>query len=109
MNEWKMTRRSFLSLTASLGVITLLGCPLTTGQGVIIYRRSGRRRHVSNAAKKHNANRLYLTQEAAARDLPHAGDRSKVVSIFISYGMFLMLFSDGKLIADLRRDLKSNS
>lgn len=100
-----MTRREFLGITASLGLMTAVGCLPFTGQGVIVYRRSGKGRHVSNAAKKHNANRLYLTQQAATLDLPHLGDHSKVVMVTISSVMFLKLFSGGKPIADLRHDL----
>ena len=34
----------------------------------VAYRRSGRGRRVSNAAKKHNANRVYSTIEAATAE-----------------------------------------
>jgi hypothetical protein len=105
MNAWKMTRRTFLGLTASVGLMAFFGCTLPPSQSAVVYRRSGRGRHVSNAAKKHNANRLYATMEAAALDMPHAGDRSKIVSVTISYAMYAKLFSGGKSIADLRRDL----
>ena len=60
---------------------------------------------MSNAAKKHNANRLYATKEAATRDLAHPGDRSKVVKVTISSTMYAKLFSGGKLTADLRHGL----
>ncbi len=105
MNALKMTRRTFLSLAASVGVMAFFGCTLPPGQSVVVYRRSGRGRHVSNAAKKHNANRLYATEQAALLDLPHAGDRSKVVPFTISSGMYMGLFAGGKLAADLRHDL----
>ena len=108
MNTWKLTRRNFLSFTASLGFAMLVGCSVTPpplGQGVTVYKRSGRGRHVSNAAKKHNANHLYTTKEAATLDLAHLGDRSKVVSVTISTAMFTKLFSGGKLISDLRHVL----
>ena len=105
MNVWKMTRRTFLSLTASVGLMAFFGCTLPPGQSVVVYQRSGRGRHVSNAAKKHNANRLYATMEAAALDLPHPGDRSKVVSVTMNYGMYMRLFSGGNLVADLRHAL----
>jgi hypothetical protein len=105
MSVWKMTRRTFLSLSTMLGVMTLLGCPLPNGRSVVVYRRSGRGRHVSNAAKKHNANRLYTTEQVALLDLPHPGDHSKVVMVTISYAMYLRLFPGDKHVADLRRDL----
>jgi hypothetical protein len=86
----------------------LVGCTVTPpplGQGVTVYKRSGRGRHVSNAAKKHNANHLYVTELAALQDSAHSGDHSKVVSVSISAAMFTKLFSGGKQIADLRHDL----
>ena len=85
--------------------MTLVGCPLPPSQSVIVYRRSGRGRHVSNAAKKHNANHLYATEQAALQDLAHLGDRSKVVMVTISSDMYAKLFPNGKLTADLRHDL----
>ena len=105
MTVWKMTRRTFLSLTASVGLMAFFGCTLPPGQSVVVYRRSGRGRHVSNAAKRHNANRLYATKEAAALDLPHPGDRSKVASVTINYAMYMRLFSGGNLVADLRHGI----
>ena len=83
----------------------MLGCPLPQGQSVVVYRRSGRGRHVSNAAKKHNANRLYLTEQTALQNLAHLGDRSKVVLVTISSAMYAKLFPNGKLTADLRHYL----
>ena len=70
--------------------------------GVLAFRRSGRGRHVSNAAKKHNANRLYATREAALADPAHPGDKSKVVQVVISRSRHNALFADGTPIADLR-------
>ena len=105
MNISLMSRRSFLSLAASFGLTAIIGCYVPPGRSVVVYRRSGRGRHVSNAAKKHNANRLYATEQAALSDLPHTGDRSKVVPITISSEMYNRLFTITKQIADLRRDL----
>ena len=105
MNSWKLTRRAFLNLTASLGLMTLVGCSLPPGQYVIVYRRSGRGRHISNAAKKHNANHLYATKQAALQGFAHPGDRSKIVMVTISSDMYAKLFPYGKLTADLRHDL----
>ena len=105
MNTWEMTRRTFLSLTTSLGLMAFFGCSLPPGQSIVVYRRSGRGRHVSNAAKKHNANKLYANEQIALFDLPHPGDRSKVVPFTISSEMYNKLFTPYKQIADLRRDL----
>ena len=104
MSAWKLTRRAFLGLAASLGVVTVAGCPPPL-HGVVVYRRSGRGGHVSNAAKKHNANHLYATKLAAILYLAHPGDRSKVVQVTISADRYDKLFGDGSLVADLRHDL----
>jgi len=104
MSAWRLTRRAFLGLAASLGVVTTVGCPPPQG-GVIRFKRSGRGGHVSNAAKAHNANRLYATRLAATLDLAHPGDRSKVVQVTISQTLNQQLFGNGQLIADLRREL----
>ena len=105
MNIWKLTRRTFLGFTTSVGLMAFFGCVLPPGQSVVVYRRSGRGRHVSNAAKKHNANRLYATEQAALLDIPHPGDRSKVVPVTISSEMYNRLFAFNKQVADLRRAL----
>jgi hypothetical protein len=71
-----------------------------------VFKRSGRHRRISNAAKSHNANRLYRTKQAALGDPPHPGDNSKVVKRSISNELFEQLFpTSDKLIADLRHDL----
>jgi len=109
MNTWKLTRRNFLSLTASFGFAMLVGCstipPPPPAPSTTAYRRSGKGRHVSNAAKKHNANHLYATEQAALQDPAHKGDRSRVVKVTISNDMYLKLFPGNKLSADLRHDL----
>ena len=71
----------------------------------MVFKRSGRGLHVSNAAKKHNANRLYTTRSAASADVPHPGDNSNVVSLTISRDLYNRLFAQVRRIADLRRDL----
>ena len=85
--------------------MAFFGCVLPKVQSVVVYKRSGRGRHVSNAAKKHNANRLYATEPVALRDLPHPGDRSTVVPVIISSEMYNRLFTFNRQVADLRRDL----
>lgn len=105
MFAWEITRRAFLGFSISVGCMAFFGCVLPPGQSVVVYRRSGRGRHVSNAAKKHNANHLYATEQAALLDVPHPGDRSKVVPVTISSKMYKRLFSFNKQIADMRRDL----
>ena len=114
-----LTRRMFLRAAAVFGLaggIDLKGLiaderpkkSIAAG-GVVVYRRSGRGRHVSRAAKKQNANRLYATAEAAAADLAHLGDHSVVVPVVIGAGLFQSLFGAGRPIADLRRDLQTPS
>ena len=104
MSKQALTRRAFLGISTSAAAVMIAGCPIK-GQGVVVYRRSGRGRHVSNAAKKHNANRLYLTLAHASIDEPHSGDNSKVVKITISRSEFDRLFAGGKSVVDLRRAL----
>jgi hypothetical protein len=104
MSKQALTRRAFLGVSASATAVMMAGCPIK-GQGVVVYRRSGRGRRVSNAAKKHNANRLYKNLLAAALDAPHPGDNSKVVKITINRLDFDRLFAGGKTIVDLRRAL----
>lgn len=100
-----ISRRIFLGMVTSAGVMTLAGCQPPTTCVKVAYRRSGRGMHVSNAAKKHNANRLYATYEAALADTPHTGDRSKIVMVNVNCATYDKLFPTGKVIADLRRDL----
>jgi len=113
-----LTRRSFLRVAAATGLTGAIGWLLPTtrrasatpaGGGVIAYRRSGRGRHVSNAAKRKNANCLYATFQAAAQDSAHLGDRSRVVPVVISASLFSSLFRDGRVTVDLRRDLRTLS
>lgn len=105
MSLHELSRRAFLALAAATGLLATTGCPRRNGNGVKVFRRSGRGRHVSNAAKKHNANRLYATEAAAMADLPHPGDPSVVVSVIIHRKLHSKLFPGHKIVADLRRDL----
>ena len=77
---------------------------VTPGTGsVTVYRLSLRGRRGSNAAKIHNANKLFVTPEAADRNRAHPGDNSKIVSVIISESDFNRLFDGGALeVADLR-------
>jgi hypothetical protein len=68
----------------------------------VIFALSGRGRRISNAAKKHNANRRYRTAAAAEADHAHPGDDSFVVPLTVSASEFERLFRRGNLVADLR-------
>lgn len=70
---------------------------------VSVFRRSGKGRRISNAAKSHNNNRLYASAHAAQIDPAHPGDNSKVVSYFMSRENFNMLFAGGRSMVDLRK------
>lgn len=106
----RYTRRQFMqtTATAAAGAFvagSLAGCP-PSPTSRIVFKRSGRGRRVSNAAKKHNANMLYRTFEAAVADPPHPGDHSKIVQLTISNDLFNTLFPpNGRVAADLRRHL----
>jgi hypothetical protein len=106
------TRRQFIHAGTAAAVaatvsVTTLGCPPTQmTTSVVVFKRSGHGRRVSNAAKSHNANMLYRTAQAAANDPPHPGDNSKVVQRTISGDLFRQLFpTSSKISADLRHDL----
>jgi hypothetical protein len=103
MKNSGVTRRTFLMAATSAGVAVLAGCPRTPPTFVTVFRRSGRGRHVSNAAKKHNANLIYASAAAAAADLAHPGDNSKVVPITISRSRYDLLFGNGQQKIDLRK------
>lgn len=103
MTIQRLTRRGFLSVAAALGLTFTTACPPPSPSGSVqVFRRSGRGRHVSNAAKKHNANRYYRTMQAALGDAPHPGDNSKVVTVTVSRRFFNDLFPGSRQIADLR-------
>jgi hypothetical protein len=65
---------------------------------------SGRGRRVSQAAKRHNANKLFASADLARRHRAHPGDTSEVVSVQVSPEFHQLVFADGD-IADLRRVL----
>jgi hypothetical protein len=68
-----------------------------------VFRLSLRGRRGSNAAKSHNANKLFLTPEAADQNRAHPGDNSRIVSGVISESRFNELFNGGAVeVADLR-------
>ena len=101
MKKASLTRRAFLFAAASAGAAASLGCP-PSRKTAVVYRRSCRGLHASNAAKKHSANRLYATVAAATQDVAHPGDNAKVVSLVMSKSKFDRLFKGGRLIVDLR-------
>jgi hypothetical protein len=107
-----VTRREFiLSGAALVGSLTLgVRSALPVGRRHLkVYRRSAGGRRVSNAAKKHNANKRYSSKDVALSDLPHPGDTSFVVELDVSLRDFIRLFVrrvDGKFriidVVDLR-------
>ncbi|MCC6698402.1 MAG: hypothetical protein IT365_22445 [Candidatus Hydrogenedentes bacterium] len=104
MAKRTLTRRTFLGFAGALSMLPLLGCPLRPpGKGVVVFRRSGSGRHLSNAALKHAANHLYKTRLAAFLDRAHPGDKAKVVQVTISRDLYDQLFRFGRADADLRQ------
>ena len=109
MDLTPMTRRELLKLAGLMATTQIVGCgtnlpPIFGGNnGNLAFLRTGRNGHVSNAAKKHNANRVYATAEAAMMDPPHPGDTSKVVQINISPELRSQLFTNGNQMVDLRQ------
>ena len=109
MRMRSITRRQFVKVAGVLGVAQITGCLQSfpfkpgLGTGVIAYKRSGRGiKGISHAAKKHNANHVYSTFEAAMNDLPHPGDKSRVVEIAMNGNLHALLFANGNNTADLR-------
>jgi hypothetical protein len=70
---------------------------------VVVFALSGRGRRISNAAKRHNANKRFRTALAAEANRAHPGDDSFVVRITLGRPEFDRLFGRGNLVADLRR------
>ena len=107
MGAKEVTRRAFLSTVAIASAVASMGCPRRNPvkNGVVVFKRAGRKIHVSNAAKKNNANKLYRTRAAALQDKAHKGDKSYVVQLTINKKEFDKLFAGGRQVADLRHDL----
>ncbi len=101
----KLTRREFVQATIAAGTAAALtACPPIQGKSRMVFKRSGRGRRVSNAAKKHNANHLYSSRQVALNDPAHPGDHSKVVWLMISQDRYNQLFPFfGSPIVDLRK------
>jgi hypothetical protein len=69
-----------------------------------VFLQSARGRHPSQAEKRHYANRLFATADAALADLPHPGARPRVVMITTSKSRFNELFGNGRSpVAGLRK------
>ncbi len=106
MAKRTLTRRAFMGTTAAVCFLPALGCPRPrTGKGVVVFRRSCKGVHASNAAKKHAANHLYKTSLAAALDKAHPGDNAKVVEVTVSQAYYDRIFRFGGSSADLRKVL----
>ena len=111
MAKFNISRRDFIRLSSAVAAVAFIGISCDGGGGnqsssdeaVMVYRLSVRGRRGSNASKKHNANHLFLTPEAADQNRAHPGDRSRIVSIELSNSRFNELFDGGATeVADLR-------
>jgi hypothetical protein len=109
-----LDRRKFLCVLGAGGLAAVLGSPFARppsakaearGASVVAWRRSGRKGHISQAAKAHNANHVYASFQAAFVDRAHPGDKSKVVPITLSATVFAAFFANGRQSVDLRHDL----
>ena len=102
----RLTRRTFMGFAAAVSLVPFFGCPRRpTAKGIIVFRRSLKGRHGSNAAKSHAANHLYKTSLAASLDKAHPGDNAKVVEVTISQAFYDRIFRFGGTSADLRQVL----
>lgn len=106
-----LTRREFLAWSAAaITVGAMTGCGGSSSattednrSGREIYRLSGRGRRISNAAKKHNANKLFSTWADADRNRAHPGDRSRIVRVSIGQAEYESLFIiPNRYVVDLR-------
>lgn len=104
-----INRRQFLILSGSLALATFIGISCDSdNQGESqearkVFRLSSRGRRTSQAAKKHNANKLFATEEAANENRAHPGDNSQIVCFTISESRFNDLFDNGNTtVVDLR-------
>ena len=106
MSDGRTTRRRFLATGgAALAIGVLAGCGGGQGQQdgpVEIFALSGRGRRISNAAKKHNANKRFVSFALADANHAHPGDTSQVVSLMVSRAEFRRLFGMTGLVSDLR-------
>ena len=111
-----ITRRRFLQLSG-IAAIGLSAAPLVearrrgkiAGEPRVIYRLSLRGRRGSQAAKRHNANMLFATRQAANMNRAHPGDNSRIVELTVSQAEFFRLFaSRNSPVADLRK-IKANA
>ena len=108
-----LTRRQFLAACGTAAALaalpTLPGCgggssSTDEARGLFVYRLSSRGKRASNASKKHNANMLFATTEAADANRAHPGDRSRIVRVNISPSNFDRLFLiPGRDVLDLRK------
>lgn len=101
-----LTRRTFIKLTAATGALSMVGgcVQMNMPGGSMVYIRSGRGiAGISNAAKKNNANKVFLTEAAALANPAHPGDKSVVKMTYISNAMFAKLFPNGNDVADFRK------
>ncbi len=111
MSIYDITRRKFLQLSGAVAVTAFIGISCDGGgdgesspNGTVeVYKLSLRGRRGSNAAKKHNANKLFLAPQAADQNRAHLGDNSRIVSVVLSESRFNELFNSGAVdVADLR-------
>ena len=104
-----MTRRELLRLAGIMAATQVVGCGTNFpqvfggGRGVVVFRRTSRGMHQSQAVKNQNANRLYNSFITAQMDFAHPGDKSKIVPVTISSDLNTALFSNGNQMVDLRR------
>ncbi len=107
MRKSNITRREFLVLSGAVTAAAFFTVRCDSGGGsggtVTVFKLSLRGRRGSNAAKKHNANFLFATVEAAEANRAHPGDNSRIVPVVISRARFDRLFNNGNTaVADLR-------
>ncbi len=110
MSKFDLTRRKFIQLSGAVAATAFIGISCDGGGSnsnpdgtVEVCKLSLRGRRGSRAAKSHNANKLFLTPQAADQNRAHPGDNSRIVSVVLSESRFNQLFNGGAIeVADLR-------
>jgi len=108
----RLSRRLFLIAGAAVGAGVLVGCgssdqlmPFSSGvDQTKAWQLSTRNvSGASNAAKRHAANKRFVSAAAADAGRAHAGDNSRVVSVDISPATWMLWFGSGADATDLRQ------
>jgi hypothetical protein len=111
-----LSRREFIAIGVSIAMSASAGprpgiseAIAATAPSRVIYRLSLRGRRGSQAAKRHNANKRFASEQAANLHRAHPGDHSRIVPLTVSDRVYRLLFPNPEsLVADLRTVLHNS-